>query len=143
MIPNHTRTGGSVSSSVSGAGPSDSSDMQIYNQFSFGSSSSATAAARRALKSSPQPRAVAGEPAFASLRCLPKNNNDLFPSLVETSILPISDCKQSSLRVNHLRTQCASQVLLTAVARAGEGIMVSPAHPMCPTGTSDRGHPRR
>ena len=33
------------------------------------------------LASSPQPRAVAGEPAFASLRCLPKNNNDLFPSL--------------------------------------------------------------
>ena len=37
----------------------------------------ATGAARRALKSSPQPRAVAGEPAFASLRCLLKN----FPSL--------------------------------------------------------------
>ena len=33
------------------------------------------------LASSPQPCAVAGEPAFASLRCLPKNNNDLFPSL--------------------------------------------------------------
>ena len=33
---------------------------------------------------------------------------------------PISDCKQSSLRVIHLRTECASQVLLTGVSRAGE-----------------------
>ena len=47
------------------------------------------------------------------------------------------------LPVNHLRTQDASQVLLKGVARAGEGIMVSPAHPMCPTGTFDRGQPRR
>ena len=46
-------------------------------------------------------------------------------------------------RANHLRTEEASQVLLTGVARAGEGIMVSPAHPMCPTGTSNGGHPRR
>ena len=47
------------------------------------------------------------------------------------------------LRVNHLRTQDASEVLLMGVARAGEGIMVSPAHPMCLTGTSGGGKPRR
>ena len=46
-------------------------------------------------------------------------------------------------RVNHLRTEGASQVLLEGVDRAGEGLMVSPAHPMCLTSTSDRGLPRR
>ena len=58
--------------------------LKVFRNFLFQSNSelvAATAAARRALQSSPQPRAVAGEPAFASLRCLPKNNNDLFPSL--------------------------------------------------------------
>ena len=46
-------------------------------------------------------------------------------------------------RVNHLRTQDASEVLLAGVTRAGEGLMVSPAHPVCLTGTSERGRPRR
>ena len=48
-----------------------------------------------------------------------------------------------SLPVNHLRTQVASQVLLEGVARAGEGIKVSPAHPGCPRTTSEWGQPRR
>ena len=71
----------------------------------------ATAAARRALQSSPQTRAVAGEPAFASLRCLPSCKNILLSPPLSVDF---------SLPVNHLRTQCASQVLLEGVDRAGE-----------------------
>ena len=93
--------------------------------------------------SSPQPRAVTGEPAFASLRCLSKNNNSLFPSLVGTSIFSRLRLQKFSLRVNHLRTEYASQILLRGVTRAGEGIMVSPAHLICPIGTSERGEARR
>ena len=85
------------------------------------------------LASSPWPRAVAGEPAFASLRCLPSQN--IGPSL--------SLSAKSSLPVNHLRTQCAPEALLKGVKRAGEGIMVSPAHPMCLKTTFGGGHPRR
>ena len=49
----------------------------------------------------------------------------------------------SFFRVNHLRTQGASEVLLKGVTRAGEGLMVSPAHLICLTSTSDGGLPRR
>ena len=47
------------------------------------------------------------------------------------------------LRVNHLRTQGASEVLLEGVACAGEGIKVSPAHPIGLRTTSEQGRPRR
>ena len=43
------------------------------------------------------------------------------------------------LRVNHLRTEDASEPLLRGVKRAGEGLMVSPAHPGCLRGTSEGG----
>ena len=43
---------------------------QFFLSISYLVSETATAAARRALQSSPQPRAVVGEPRNASLRCL-------------------------------------------------------------------------
>ena len=107
---------------------SEASPSRQANPLSEASEDTATAAVRRALQSSPQPRAVAGEPRNASLRC------------IHTRIIGpyLSISAKSSIRVIHLRTQCASEALLTGVNRAGEGIMVSPAHPGGLRGASER-----